>query len=52
MASFTKNTRSFFDEVKFEVTGGQKMSNFLKIGLFSQKIAIISITILDSRIVR
>ena len=28
------------------------MSNFLKIGLFSQKIAIISITILVSRIVR
>ena len=43
---------SFFDQVKFEVTGGQKRSNFLKIGLFSQKIAIISITILASRIVR
>ena len=28
------------------------MPNFLKIGLFSQKIAIISITILVSRIVR
>ena len=51
MASFTKILRSFFDQVKFEVTGGKK-SNFLKIGLFSQKIAIISITILASRIVR
>ena len=28
------------------------MSNFLKIGLFSQKIAIISIAVLASRIVR
>ena len=52
MASSTKILRSFFDQVKFEVTGGQKRSNFLKIGIFSQKIAIISITILASRIVR
>ena len=37
---FYKNNRSFFDQVKFEVTGGQKRSNFLKIGLFSRKIAI------------
>ena len=49
---YKKIHRSFFDQVKFEVTGGKKMSNFLKIGLFSQKIAIISITILASRIVR
>ena len=47
-----KILRSFFDQVKFEVTEGQKRSNFLKIGLFSQKIAIISITILASRIVK
>ena len=47
-----KILRSFFDQVKFEVTRGQKRSNFLKIRLFSQKIAIISITILASRIVR
>ena len=52
MASSTKILKSFFDKVKFEITGGQKRSNFLKIGLFSLKIAIISITILASRIVR
>ena len=52
MASSTKILISFFDQVNFEVTGGQKRSNFLKIRLFSQKIAIISITILASRIVR
>ena len=51
MASSTKIHRSFFDLVEFEVTGGQKRY-FLKIGLFSQKIAIISITVLVSRIVR
>ena len=49
MASSTKNTEIIFDQVKFEVTGSR--SNFLKIGLFSQKIAIISLTILASRIV-
>ena len=53
MASSTKKIiLSFFDQVKFKVIGGQKRSNFLKIGLFSQKIAIISIQILGSRIVR
>ena len=31
-----------FDQVKFEVTGGQKRSNFLKIGLFSQKVVFIN----------
>ena len=49
---FYKKTLIIFYQEKFEVTGGQKMSNFLKIGLFSQNIAIISITILASRIVR
>ena len=52
MASSTKILTAFFDQVKFEVTGGQKRSNVLKIGLFSQKIAIISLTILASRIVK
>ena len=31
MASSTKNTRPFFDQVKFEVTGRQKRSNLLPI---------------------
>ena len=52
MANSTKILRSFFDQVIFEVTGGKQKSNFLKIELFSQKIAIISINILASRIVR
>ena len=34
------------------MTGGHKRSSFLKIGLFSQKIAIISITILASSIAK
>ena len=46
------STKKYLDQVKFEVTGGQKWSSFLKIGLYSQKIAIISITIIGSRIVR
>ena len=35
---YKKNTQIIFDQVVFEVTGGQKWSNFLKIGLFSQLI--------------
>ena len=41
---------SFLDEIKIEVTGGQKRSNFPKIGLFSQKLAIISSTMQASKI--
>ena len=47
-----KIIRSFFDQVKFEVTVGQKRKIFLKIGLFSENATIISITITASRIVR
>ena len=45
-----KTHGSFFDEAKIEVTGGQQRSNFPKIGLFSQKFAIISITMQASKI--
>ena len=50
MQSTTKTYGSFFDEVKIEVTGGQKRSNFPKSKLFSQKLAIISITMQASKI--
>ena len=49
---YQKYFDNFFDQVKFEVTGGQKRSTLLKIGLFSQKVPTISIAILASRIVR
>ena len=48
MASSTKNTKIIFDQVKFEVTGGQKRYTFSQNRLFSQKIAIISLTIGES----
>ena len=45
-----KTFGSFFDEVKIEVTGCQKRSNFPKSNLFSQTLAIISITMQASKI--
>ena len=47
---YKKTYGSFFDEVKIEITGDQKRSNFPKIGLFSQKLAIISITVQANKI--